>query len=339
MNKILILLVASCFTLYAGTLKILNIPINSAIIIDGKTYENKLDRITSITLKNSVFGSYDVVVKNKDFLPYKFSVKISDKENSIVTLEMQYSKEFLTNVFVEDIFGKLDPCSTFTCSVSSGEALAKNLFLYKENETKTNVDFTVKGSGYYNETDSYDIHKNQKVIISPVSSWGLIGFGLVGGMYPADEDFILSDGDKSIKYFLDDTLIYGGKLSYKKNTIINIFLGIEFNYMTSKEEQDEKDENPNDGRTFNGIPSVTLMSLGGSVGYRYRRFMIEAGARQEEILIEKTYTDTTYEFTESRITPYVSINYIFWAFGKGGMSLGLTSTSDKVTTASLLVQF
>ena len=80
MNKILILLVASCFTLYAGTLKILNIPINSAIIIDGKTYENKLDSITSITLKNSVFGSYDVVVKNKDFLPYKFSVKISDKK-------------------------------------------------------------------------------------------------------------------------------------------------------------------------------------------------------------------------------------------------------------------
>ncbi|MEA2050457.1 MAG: hypothetical protein U9O56_06990 [Campylobacterota bacterium] len=338
--KIILIMILN-ISLFAGTLRILNIPKYSKIMIDNNeemVYENNTKRSLDIELKNTLVGSYDILIENKYFLPVEFSADISDRV-FVKTLDMRYANEFFTNIQVEDVDGNIDDCMAFQCSASAGERLYVNVYKFKNNIEDINVDFSVSKDEYYDETDSYDVDKNQKIIISPVSSWGLFGIGAVSGIYPANEELELSDGDDYIKYFLDDTVVTGAKLFYKKNTFINVFIGFELNYLVAKETHDEEDEDLTDDKNFDGTPSITVMTAGASLGYRYRRLFVEAGVRQEMVDIEKTYSDRSFAYDESRVAPYVSLNYLFWKIGHGGMSIGVTSSSEKITTASLQIVF
>lgn len=339
MKNILLVLLISVVGLSAGTLRILNIPVNSTIEIDGKKYENKRLRSYEIEIENKLLTStYSLIITNEDFIDYNQNITIKDDELVIKTLDMQYAREFYTSIFVEDVSGRIDACKSFKCSVESGEYISLNLYKYNENDENDNVDFTVERKGYYDETDSYDVFTNQSITIAPVSSWGLFGIGFVSGIYGAIEDLELSNGDEYMKYMLEDTTVTGGRISYKKNTPINIYFGLEANMLFSKETQDEEDPDLTDDLNYNGVPSISVLTLGTSIGYRYRRFFIDGGIRQESIIIEKTYTDKSYTYEETKTVPYVSFNFLWWSIGNGGMTIGLNA-SENISTVSLDVVF
>ena len=342
MKKIVLSLIFGIVSLYAGTLRILNIPVNSTIEVDGKKYYNTTKRSLEITLDDKLFsGTYSLKVTNKYFLPYTEQVEVSKTKATVVTLKMQYTKKFFTNIFVEDVDGKLDSCKLFSCSVSGdGKKLANNLYQFTQTPDDQVVDFTVKRKGYYDETDSYDANKNQQITISPVSSWGLFGIGGVGALYPADEDLILTSEDgEFMPYYLEDTPIGGWNIFYKKNTIFNIYFGVQYGYMTNTETQGEADEDLTDNKNYNGVPSIEVTYVGGFVGYRYHRAFFELGANSEDIDIEKTYTDKMFIYQESRVNPYFSFEYLFWKVGQGGMTIGVSTSSEKISKISLTIVF
>jgi len=342
MKIILLILLLSSITLSAGVLRVLNIPVNSEIIIDGKLYANNQKRSMNIELENKLL-SYKVEVKNQYFMPYTFKASVSKEKPTIHTLEMKYAREYFTNIFVEDIDGDIDKCSRFTCKVESGRKITDNVYMFSENLEDKSVDFTTSKRGYYDETDTYDVSENQIVTIEPVSSWGLFSIGYISSVYPVDEEFTLENGDIGMYYFIDDTPLEGAKFSYRKNTIFNFFIGMEINYLTAKEEHPEEgenlDENPDDSRHFTGTPSINIVTAGLSVGYRYHRWFLEAGTRQEMISVSKAYTDGVFTHEESRVSSTVSLEYLFWKMYHGGLSVGVTSSSEGINTAYIQALF
>jgi len=336
MKKIIILLLfITSIDLFAGTLRLLNIPTYSVIKIDSQDYFNEDKRYLEIELKEKLF-SYNIKVINDNFKPYSFSQNISDKKVAVYTLDMEYVQEYFTNIFVQNINKTLDSCQMFVCSVNSGTKITQNTYKFKDNIEDKTVDFTVSRRGYYNETDSYDITKNQKIVISPVSSFGYIGIGIVYGLFPAQENLNLTSGSDRISYNLEDINLYGGEIYYKKNTPYNFFIGVEFNYLTSKESfeessYDEKGE-------YSGDPLVTMMSYGVSIGYKWHPLFMEVGLRAQNFEVSKTYSDTTYSNSSNDATPYISLNYMFgryWAFGVTASSVFLDDTESSLMTVSL----
>jgi len=337
-QKILVLVLLSV-TLFGGTLRILNIPTYSSIKIDDKEYFNEEKRYIEIELKQKIF-SYDITISNKNFQTYNFSQSISDKKVAVYTLHMQYTKEYYTNIFIEKIDGGLDGCREFKCIVENGFQVNENTYRFQDNLEDTTVDFTVSKDGYYDETDSYDITKNQKIIIEPVSSFGYIGIGFVSGTYPASEHLGLTDGDDRIAYTFEDITLSGGEIYYKKNTPYNIFIGLNFTYLKSKESFEESSYK--NFSEYSGDPLVTMMSYGLSLGYKWKSLLMEVGMRQQNFEISKTYKDVTYSVTSDEVTPFVSLNFIFFTYLAIGVTVSNVTLEDvesDLVTASLQLIF
>jgi len=339
MKKIVLILLVLSATLFSGTLRILNIPVNSTIIVNGEQeYKNENKRSMNLDLENTGLLSTDVQVLNKYFLPYEFSVNISDDKTTVQTLEMQYAREFYTNILVEDVYGDLDSCVYFECKAESGDKIDDNLYKFRENIKDVSVGFSASRDGYYDETDTYDVDQNQLIIISPVSSWGLVSIGAVAMTYPADDSLKLSNGDEYMYYYLDDTQMYGAKLSYRKNTIFDFFLGVDFEYMHAEETYDEEDE-INDGKNFTGTPTINVITLGVSGGVRFSRLFIGGGLRQEMVSISKAFTDKEYTYDDSRVAAYITADFLIYKIGDGGWSIGVNASTESLISASLSLMF
>ena len=340
-QKILILVLLSV-TLFGGTLRILNIPTYSSIKIDDKEYFNETKRFIDIKLKEKIF-SYDISISNKNFQTYSFSQSISDNKVAVHTPHMQYTKEYYTNMFIEKIDGSLDGCREFKCIVENSFQVNENTYRFKDNLEDTTVDFTVSKDGYYDETDSYDITKNQKIVIEPVSSFGYIGIGFVSGNYPASEHLGLTVGDDRISYKFEDISLSGGEIYYKKNTPINLFIGLNFTYLKSKESFEESSyDNFGTYSEYSGDPLITMMSLGLSVGYKWDSLLMEIGMRQQNFEISKTYQDVTYSTTSDEVTPFISLNFIFFTYFAIGVTVSNVMVEDvesELATASLQLVF
>jgi len=349
MKNIILILLISSLSLFAGTLRILNIPVNSTIMIDNeKEYFNENKRSMNIELEDATF-SYNIKILNKYFLPYDFNANISNEKISIHTLEMKYARHFYTNILVKDAQGNFDGCINFTCTVEFGKRITDNLYKYSENTENTNVDFSVSAVNYYDETDTYNINKNQLITIAPVSSWGLFSLAYIASNYPADENLKLtneSDNSQFMKYLLEETLMQGARFSYKKNTIFDFYLGMDISYMRAKETYGETDDDPSDGKVFTGVPTINYGIIGVSIGYRIGSLFLEGGLREDVISISKTFADdTTWKFTEMKTTGFVSADYILFQqkyqaqhLG-GGVAVGLSISSDLLPVASIQMMF
>jgi hypothetical protein len=325
MKIVLILLVQ--LSLFAGTLRILNIPKYSTIKIDDTIYHNATQRSLEVPLKSS-FVSYDVVVSNQYFFPEKFSVKIDDKQVAIHTLHMKYAHTFYTNIFVKDKYGQLDHCDKFKCQVDAGEKITSNLYQYKDNMPLTYANIKVTRNGYYDETEIFNIKKNQKIIITPVDAWSEVSFSLIVGIYSDTDGVFLNYQDRYVKYKVDGTTMYGVGFSYRKNTPFNFYLTYGLDFLGASETH-ETDDDLTDGLNDNGTPSVDYATFKAGAGIKFGKIYLEGGMKYVNTTIEKTYTDGTYSFEETKTVPYGSINL-------GWFGLGIT---DNVTTISIRATF
>lgn len=337
-NKFVIIL-ALLFTtqIFAAKLRILNIPINSTIIIDDMPeFKNEDNRIMEFDLQEKLLSSYDVKIINKEFMTNEFSVNVQDEKVTTYTLKMTYARTFYTNVFVESERYGLDNCVIFECSVSEGENITNNTFAFRENFKNTKVKFTAKGRGFYDETDVYDITKDQLITLDSVSSWGLLSVGVTYAAYPGFKSLDLKSDNKYIKYTQDSTSLTGIKVAYKKNTPFNFYLAGEYNYMFHKETQVD----PVYGDiAYSGDVAMDLHTLGAAIGYSSHWWFVEVGARDEFFMVAKSFTDTTYSAKFNKIAGYLSFSAMNQTNPKSGIGIELTISSSMIISASLLLGF
>ena len=71
MKKIIYILLIGFVSLSAGTLRLLNIPVNSTILIKDKSYKNEKKRSLDVVLEKSgiLSNTYSIVIQNEDFIP------------------------------------------------------------------------------------------------------------------------------------------------------------------------------------------------------------------------------------------------------------------------------
>jgi len=334
MLKLIIILFIASVTLFGGTLRILNIPIYSSIKVENKEYLNELKRYIEIDLDEKMF-SYDISIMNKNFKTYKFSQSITDEKVAVYTLNMEYAKEYYTNIFVKDVDGRLDNCQEFLCDAKNSIKITSNTYKFKDNLENPIIDFVVSRENYYDETDSYDITKNQKIIIEPVSSWGTFSIGLVAGQYTKESIPLFNDelGSNAPQYLVEDATMYGFQLSYKKNTPFNFFIGTTVNYLTLSES--EEDIESTYETYYSGDPEMQIITVGLSLGYKLSSLLLEVGMRQEMLEISKVINNKKYSYEEDEIGTFIALGFKLTKF----MTISLSYSELELATTSLQLTF
>jgi len=319
MKKIVFLLIGSF--LFAGSLKILNIPKSSKLYIDDNTTAINVKN-NSITL-NLESGSYDIKILNKRFLPIELdNIEVKDDKPTIITLNEEtkdgikypiiQASKFYKTIHIKYYRVKYsgsaveidDYCDNVDCRVFVNNGLLdknrrydkkyrSNLYVFKNNEDYKNVKVSVHSSQFYTSSTSTDAFSNENLEFSPIvswSSWG-IGFGIASS---SKQTLTAEDGSQK------DLSIAGWVfvMDYKKNLPIDIFYSIKLRGYLLGGEND-------DGTT----DEVTGYQYGIGGGYLFTSIgvYIEGGILKNNLQYESSDYYNTYKYEDTGVVPYAEL--------------------------------
>jgi len=331
MKKILLLLIA--IYLFAGTLKIVNVPQNSDIYIDGKKIQNIGDKnFFKVILTN---GDYDIKIVNKNFLDIVIEdVKISDKPTIITlneetkdgvkypvipikkyykTIAIHYSEVTSRKVYNYD-----DYCSRFNCNVSENSGLfsndvkieqkyKKNLYVFTNNTDAKNTYIKVHGPNSYSSSVTTDTFKNEHIDLYPVAKFSFITFGI--GLCVSQNDVTLTNENDSSDEKVMKKNYYSGwmfEVGYKHSLPIDVYWAARLQYYAFS----------GDNYKYATTDDMNGYKIGLGLGYLFKWSIpvyIEGGVMKKSLKYtykESTYSDK-YTYTDSGMDSYISLKINF----------------------------
>jgi len=319
MKKIILFLGLVTF-LFSGTLRILNIPKHSTIIINGKNYYNNSSNLFEINLKND---SYNIKILNDYFLPIEIDdIDVEDKKTAIVSLneeiegEIEYpiipvEKYYKTIKVIyydfDDFWGSLeeveDYCNHATCKGKMEEngkmeTYKSNLYVFHKNTDKDlDVDIKVSKKGSYSSSKSLDAFENEDVEFELTPAWHRFGFSI--GYGTSAKDVVLEDSRGNQKLY--EAGYFSGWLigmDYKHNLpYIGLFVDLKARYISFS--------------ATNSEDSGKILGYQGGigVGYLFKFETIGIGVHAGILKNSLDYTaDKDFEYTDEEVEPYVEIN-------------------------------
>jgi len=344
MKKLLILFITTI--LFGGSLKIVNLPQNSTIILDGHKFFNYNNNFIDIKYKN---GTYDILIKNKEFLDIHLDdIDIDDTEKLITLNEenedgTQYpvikAKKFYKNIAVhyyrvldyKTIYSQTnDYCQVVDCNVKIGSGLifgdyknvdrknryTSSLYVFKNNIPEDKIKVIVKSEDFYTTTNTSDLTENENIDLYPVSKWSSWTMNIGYGWTTDKVELKASDGD-IIEENMDGFLL---GLSYKHSTMFDIYWTTKLTFYYLMGDTDPSNSNNVDemkGYQYGiGIGHI-FKSLGGLL-------KIEGGMLQNDFSYKADRNDgfgddgyvkiKTYTYDNTDIKPYIEISIYGWSF-------------------------
>jgi len=294
--RLLLVLVIFANFLFSVTFKILNLEPNSTIKINNKSYRVDSNKF-EINLKE---GDYTITISHNDFIPLRFDYEVSNDKDNIIILnheengKIEYPfikrKNFFKTVEIDYKvrrgFLKVkrkDYCNEFKCEATKKSSLItifykkvspykNNLYILKQDNKYSYFTIRADSKYTYSTSTTTDFNKDEKVILSPISSWSM---------------FTLESGAVSYNDDKNYTGVVIG-LGYRKNLPINIFASIRTRYLWF----------------FNTETNETLKGyqVGGGIGYLASNgLMLEGGVLKNHI--------KNKHIENNKVEPYGELSY------------------------------
>lgn len=307
--------------LNAYNLKIFNIPNNTIIKIDKKTYNptNKL----MLNLKE---GTHQIKIINPNFKPIKNNFDISDNKETVIILNKTKNyilhpyKTYFKNIIIK-YNGHLYKCdeNNIKCIAQvDGKnfyekyPLSSNIYQLSDKNNYNDFYIKVKAPYFYSESTDTDALKDEIIKLEPIPNWSKIGFYLLRFSYINLKDFTQEGNDKltvnDYKHLKHETYSWNFMLNYKKNLpYINLFFYADIGWLLGGNNSD----NNNEETELSG--PVFSVGIGKSL---FQSFDITAGIKKISLSykIKYTFYDTEVpkegtKFKYSKVQPFIQIEF------------------------------
>jgi len=343
MKKLILTLLITVFS-FAGTLRILNVPLNSEIKINNETYTNDSQKFET-ELKP---GTYNITIKNENFLPIKIKdVKIEKNKPKIIILNEHTSsgvkypvvklKKYFKNIIIRvpevkssgDTVYRKNYCEygvdckvyisggLFSSDKKYNEKYESNLYVFDNSLKNTDTYIKVSGDTFYSTSVTVPTTQNDKIYFKPVPSWNSFGVGI--GIAFNNQKVILtskSTGD-AFEMKSGDFLGYALVIDEKFNTPINFFIAMKLRGYYLPATTDAIDKYELDDSTDDTNNKLSGFQYGGGIGFFLTSggLYIEGGMLKNSLKYEavkynyNTYTQDKYEYEDTDMEYYAELGY------------------------------